>query len=69
MKKAERLRTDEVYVCGFVPSYSLPNKTSCSLDPFLSPLMLEIENAFINGINIMQIYIYIYLAIYMHVQP
>ena len=38
-----------MYVCGFVPSYLLPNKTSCSLDPFLSPLMSEIEEAFING--------------------
>jgi len=49
MSKTDRSKTEEVYVCGFIPSYVLPNKTPCSLDPFLSPLVSEIEEAFING--------------------
>lgn len=51
MAKTERSKTDEVYVCGFVPNYLLPSKTPCSRDPFLYPLMLDIEDAFINGMN------------------
>jgi len=49
MQKADRCHTDEVYVCGFVPSYLLPNKRLNSLDPFLSPLIEEIEELFIEG--------------------
>jgi len=36
-------------VCGFVPSYILPNKIPKSLDPFLSPIVTDLEDAFING--------------------
>ncbi len=49
MSKLDRLKTEEVYVCGFVPSYVLPKKMPWSLDPFLHPLITEIEDAFING--------------------
>jgi len=49
MTKYDRARTDEVYVCSFIPSYKLPKKTPWSLDPFLSPLVTEIEDIFING--------------------
>ncbi len=49
MKKAERSKTNEVYVLGFVPCYILPHKRPCLLDPFLQPLICEIEDAFING--------------------
>ena len=49
MKKADRCHTNEVYVCGFVPSYLLPNKRPNSLDPFLSPLIEEIEELYIEG--------------------
>ena len=52
MSKRDRSKTDEVYVCGFVPCYQLPNKRPNSLDPFLSPLIEEIEELFINGICI-----------------
>jgi len=34
MTKYDRARTDEVYVCSFIPSYKLPKKTPWSLDPF-----------------------------------
>ena len=49
MSKSDRCKTDEVYVCGFVPSYLLPNKRPNSLDPFLQPLIEDIEELFING--------------------
>ena len=49
MRKADRCHTNEVYVCGFIPSYLLPNKRPNSLDPFLSPLIEEIEELFIDG--------------------
>ena len=49
MSKLNRSRTEEVYVCGFVPSYMLPNKMPWSLDPFLYPLIADIENSFIQG--------------------
>ena len=49
MAKRDRSRVEEVYVCGFVPSYALPNKMPWSLDPFLFPLVAEIENSFVNG--------------------
>ena len=51
MAKTDRTKTDEVYVCGFVPSYALPNKMAWSLDPFLHPLVTELEDAFIDGIR------------------
>jgi len=49
MAKGERCKTEEVYVVGFVPSYLLPKKRPMSLDPFLEPLIREIEDGFING--------------------
>ena len=49
MKKADRCKVDEVYVIGFVPCYILPKKRPVTLDPFLHPLMEEIEDLFING--------------------
>ena len=49
MAKCDRYSTDEVYIAGFVPSYILPHKRPCSLDPFLHPLITGIEDLFING--------------------
>jgi len=49
MSKQDRSKAGEVYVCGFVSSYVLPNKMPWSLDPFLHPLIVEVENSFING--------------------
>lgn len=49
MAKSDRSSTDEIYVSGFVPSYLLPHKRPCLLDPFLHPLITEIEDIFING--------------------
>ena len=51
MAKAERSKTDQVYVVGFVPSYQLPKSRPCSLDPFLHSLVSDIENIFINGMK------------------
>ena len=48
MAKAKRSKTDQVYVVGFVPSYQLPKSRPCSLDPFLHPLVSDIENIVIN---------------------
>jgi hypothetical protein len=50
MSKVNRSKTEEVYVCGFIPCYQLPNKRPNSLDPFLLPLIEEVEELFINGI-------------------
>ncbi len=49
MAKSDRSSTDEVYVAGFVPTYLLPHKRPCCLDPFLHPLIAEIEDIFIHG--------------------
>lgn len=49
MSKKERLKVDEVYVLGFVPSYLLPKKRPISLDPFMEPFIRDIEEGFING--------------------
>ena len=50
MLKEDRSRTEEVYVCGFVPSYLLPNRRPNSLDPFLCPLIEEVEEYFTEGV-------------------
>ena len=52
MKNEERLQTGEVYTVGFVPSYDLPDKRPNSIDPFLEPLVSEIDNGFIEGKNL-----------------
>lgn len=52
MKKEERLQTSEVYTVGFVPSYDLPDKRPNSIDPFLEPLVSDIDNGFIEGKNL-----------------
>ena len=49
MHKKERSCTEEVYVAGFIPSHLLPKKRPCSLDPFLHPLISDVEDIFING--------------------
>ena len=51
MSKLERCHTDEVYVAGFVPNYLLPKQRSNALDPFLEPLLRELEEGFISGIS------------------
>jgi len=49
MSKVERSKVEEVYVSGFVPKYLLPNKMPWSLDPILHPLIVDLEELFING--------------------
>ena len=49
MDKSSRCHTDEVYVVGFVPKYLVPKRRSCSLDPFLHPLLSDLEDGFIDG--------------------
>ena len=49
MSKEERLQTGEVYTVGFVPSYNLPDGQPKSLDPFLEPLISDIEGGDIEG--------------------
>lgn len=49
MLKSDRLKSEEVYVRGFVPSYLLPKRRSNALDPFLHPLVDEVQELFING--------------------
>ena len=52
MSKVERCKAEEVYVVGFVPSHMLPKKRPISLDPFLEPLIADIEDGFISGIQV-----------------
>ena len=40
MSKEDRLCTEEIYTVGFVPS---------SIDPFLEPLVRDLEDGFIEG--------------------
>ena len=51
MSKEDRSKHGEVYVCGlYLVTYLLPNKMPWSLDPFLYPLITEIEDTFIDDI-------------------
>ena len=52
MSKEDRSKHGKVYMCAdlYLVTYLLPNKMPCSLDPFLYPLITEIEDTFIDGI-------------------
>lgn len=52
MSKMDRCCTDEVYVVGFVPCYIVPKKRPCALDPFLEPLIKDLEDSFIKGTEV-----------------
>lgn len=43
------MSTEEVYTVGFVSFYLLPNNRPNALDPFLEPLVADLENSFIEG--------------------
>ena len=49
MSKEHRCQAKEVFVVGFVPSYLLTNKKYISLDPFIDPLIQDIERGFTEG--------------------
>lgn len=49
MSKLDRSNAVETYTVGFVPSYLLPDKRPNSLDPFLHPLVADLEKGFIEG--------------------
>ena len=49
MSKEDRLCTEEIYTVGFVPSYDLPDARPNSIDPFLEPLVRDLEEGFIEG--------------------
>lgn len=51
MSKADRCSTSEVYIVGFVPCYKVPNK-HCTLDPFLEPLVRDLEDSFMKGTKV-----------------
>ena len=71
MSKIDQAKTDEVYVCGFVPKYLLPSKMPWSLDPFLHPLITDIEDSFINGMyacSYTYSYIWANITIYCNLQ-
>ena len=52
MSKTDRCSTSEVYVVGFVPCYKIPNKRPCALDPFLDPLVRDLEDSFMKGTKV-----------------
>lgn len=56
MEKEVRNRKEEVYVSSFVPEYKVPNKQPMSLDPFLEPLVAELEDLFVNGKNLVYLF-------------
>ncbi|KXJ21525.1 RNA-directed DNA polymerase from mobile element jockey [Exaiptasia diaphana] len=51
MCKNDRCPAEEIYVIGFIPSYCLPKKRPCSLDPFLDPFISEAEELFISAVE------------------
>eukprot|EP00731_Ephydatia_muelleri_P026694 Em0018g794a len=55
MRKSDRSKVDEVYVCGFVPSYLLPNKCPVSLDPFLEPLVTEVLDLLLMALRLIML--------------
>ena len=52
MSKEDRQKQSEIFVVSFAPAYLLPERRPISLDPFLPPLLDEIEDGFINGIAV-----------------
>ena len=52
LSKKDRCCTDEVYVVDFVPCYKGPNKRTCALDPFLEPLVRDLEDSFMQGTKV-----------------
>ena len=52
MYKEDRQNQSEIFVVGFVPTYLLPERRPVALDPFLLPLLEEIEDGFINGVEV-----------------
>jgi len=49
MSKEDRFCTEEIYTVGFVPSYDLPDARPNSIDPFLEPLVCDLDGGFIEG--------------------
>ena len=49
MSKEDRLCSKEIYTVGFVPSYDLPEARPNSIDPFLEPLVRDLEEGFTEG--------------------
>ena len=52
LSKADCCCIDQVYVVGFVPCHKAPTKRPCALDPFLEPLIQDVENSFIKGTKV-----------------
>ena len=52
MAKADRRQADRVHVVGFVHCHLLPDRRPNCLDPFLEPLLTELTDLFINGIEV-----------------
>lgn len=63
MLKEDRSTTEEVYVCGFIPNYLLPNRRPNALDPFLCPLIEEVEEYFVEGTPVL-LCTYVYACSY-----
>ena len=52
MSKTDQCSINKVYVVGFVPSHKVPNKGPCALDPFLEPLVRDLEDSFMKGTKV-----------------
>ena len=65
MLKEDRSKNEEVYVCGFVPNYLLPRRPN-AIDPFLCPLIEEVEECFADGILLVIHTVRIYVAKYFY---
>jgi len=50
MDKRTRNKAGNVFVTSFVPEHMLPKKQPMALDPFLDPLVSELEDLFLNGL-------------------
>lgn len=60
MEKLHRSKNDHIYTTTFVPEHALPNKEPNALDPFLEPLITELEELFIDGKSTFEAYYKLY---------
>ena len=59
MSKEDRLQTDEVYAVKDLCHLMICGSTAKRIDPFLEPLVSDIETGFIEGVLSLLIVIYV----------
>ena len=67
MKKCYRNSVDECYVTSFIPKHNLPTRQPNFMDPFMEPLVAELEKLFVEGRKFKRYY-YLTLLTYLSFQ-